>query len=145
MPPDYSAAFIRKIALETRTIAMVGLSLNPARPSSGVMRFLQRNGYRVIPVNPMETGKEINGEVIYADLASIPADVGEIQMLDVFRRSNQVLPLVEQAIQHLLPRSLRTIWMQLGVENQKAAELASRTGLQVVMNRCPSVEWSRLP
>ena len=145
MPPDYSAAFIRKIALETRTIAMVGASLNPARPSSGVMRFLQRNGYRVIPVNPLQTGKEINGEVIHTDFASIPADVGDIQMQDIFRRSNQVLPIVEQAIQHLLPRGLRTIWMQLGVENQKAAELASMSGLQVVMNRCPSVEWSRLP
>ena len=144
MSTDYSAEFIRKIALETRTIAMVGASVNPARPSSGVMRFLQRKGFRVIPVNPVQTGREINGEAIYTDLASIPAELGDIQMLDLFRRSDDVVPIVDQAIQHLLPRGLRTIWMQLGVENQKAAELALYSGLQVVMNRCPTVEWSRL-
>ena len=144
MSTDYSAEFIRKIALETRTIAMVGASVNPARPSSGVMRFLQRKGFRVIPVNPVQTGREINGEAVYADLASIPAELGDIQMLDLFRRSDDVVPIVDQAIQHLLPRGLRTIWMQLGVENQKAAELALYSGLQVVMNRCPTVEWSRL-
>lgn len=143
MNAAYSDDFLRQIVRETHTIAMVGASVSPARPSSGVMRFLLRSGYRVIPVNPVQAGKKLNGEMIYADFATIPAELGDVQMVDIFRRSENVMPIVEQAIQHLIPRGLCTIWMQLGIVNSEAAALAENAGLKVVMDRCPSVEWPR--
>lgn len=141
MSQDYTDALLRDIARETKTIVMAGASANPARPSFGVMRFLQRSGYRLIPVNPAQAGKIINGATIVADFAAIPKEVGDIQMLAIFRRPEAVLPVVRSAIDHLLPRGLRTIWMQLGVVSDEAAEIARSAGLNVVMNRCPTIEW----
>jgi uncharacterized protein len=140
---DQTTNTFRKIAAETRTIVMAGASPNPARPSFGVMRFLQGHGYRVIPVNPGQEGQIINGEPAFADVASIPADVGEVQMLDLFVRSDRVLPIVKEALIALRPRGLRTVWMQIGVVDEEAAALARQAGLEVVMDRCPKIEWSR--
>ncbi len=144
MNSEYSDDFLRQIVGETRTIAMVGASINPSRPSFEVMQFLQRNGFRVIPVNPLHAGKLINGEEIYADLAAIPAEIGDIEMIDVFRRSQDVPLTVTDAVQQLKPRGLRTIWTQLGVANDQAPALALAAGMKLVMNRCPTVEWPRL-
>jgi predicted CoA-binding protein len=142
MIPD--DAQIARILARTRTIAMAGASPNPDRPSFGVMRWLLDHGLRVIPLNPGQAGGQILGQTAYASAADIPAGEGPVGMLNIFRRSQEVLPLVEAAIPALKPRGLHTIWMQLGIENAGAAELARSQGLHVVMNRCLKVEWRRL-
>jgi len=134
-------ALLRKILGETKTVACVGVSMNPVRPSYFVARYLSLRGYVVVPVNPGHAGAELFGQEVRADLASIPADP-PVDMLDLFRRSEHVLPIVKDAIA-CLP-GLKTVWMQVGVENAEAAELAEAHGLQVVQNRCPKIEYQRL-
>ena len=138
---SYSDDFIKKILQETKIIAMVGASEKPVRDSNKVMAFLQRAGYRVIPVNPGLAGKQIHGETVYASLADIPQDVtGRIDMVDVFRNSEAALAATKDAIKV----GAKTVWMQLDVINDEAAKLAQQAGLQVVMNRCPAIELPRL-
>lgn len=132
---------IARIARETRTIAVVGLSAKHERPSYGVARYLQSQGFRVIPVNPGHAGDTILGEVVYADLASIPKDAG-VDMIDVFRRSDAVPQIVEEALREL--PDLKTVWMQLGVVNEPAAEAVRAAGKAVVQNRCPKIEFPRV-
>jgi len=134
-------AMIRGILETTRVIALVGWSPNPERPSHRVAAYLAGRGYRVIPVNPGHAGQKALGEVIRANLASVPADAG-VDMVDIFRRSEHVLPLVQEALAHL--PQLRTVWMQLGVQNADAAVLARRRGVLVVQDRCPAIEIPRL-
>lgn len=129
---------IREILAETRTIAVVGWSAKPDRPSNSVARYLAARGYRVIPVNPGFAGQEALGEIVQARLCDIE---GPVDMVDIFRRSEDVGPVVDEA---LALTGLKTIWMQLGVENETAAEVARSKGLQVVMNRCPVIEIARL-
>ncbi|AUH64318.1 CoA-binding protein [Paracoccus zhejiangensis] len=131
---------IAEIARKTRVVAMVGLSPNQDRPSWGVARYLQSQGIRVIPVNPGHAGHTILDEVVYPDLASIPEDAG-IDMVDIFRRSDAVGPIVDQALTHL-PR-LKVIWTQLGVYDDAAAAQARRRGVSVVQDRCPKIEFPR--
>ena len=137
MQPDDTA--IADILRTTRTIALVGWSPNPARASHGVARFLAARGYRVIPVNPGHAGQVVLGETVRASLAGISDPV---DMVDIFRRSEAVLPVVQEALADL--PGLKTVWMQLGVENADAAALAEARGLQVVQNRCPAIEIPRL-
>jgi uncharacterized protein len=132
---------IRTILTTTRVVAVVGLSPNPQRPSHGVARFLQSRGMRVIPVNPGQSGGTLLGETVYADLAAIPVDAG-VDMVDVFRQSDAVPAIVDQALAHL--PGLRTIWTQLGVSHPQAAATARGKGITVVQNRCPAIEWPRL-
>ena len=129
---------IRQILTTTRTIALVGWSPKPERPSHGVARFLAGKGYRVIPVNPGQAGMEALGTTVRASLSEIDE---QVDMVDIFRRSEEVLPVVEEAL--TLP-GVKTIWMQLGVINDEAAALAQARGLKVVMNRCPAIEIPRL-
>ncbi|WP_425517179.1 CoA-binding protein [Paracoccus bogoriensis] len=131
---------IARIAREVRVIAMVGLSPNQERPSWGVARFLQAQGYRVIPVNPGHAGRVILGETVYPSLSAIPADAG-VQMVDIFRRSEAVGSIVDEALAHL-PR-LSVIWTQLGVRDDAAADRARRAGVTVVQDRCPKIEFPR--
>ncbi|MDO5620632.1 MAG: CoA-binding protein [Paracoccus sp. (in: a-proteobacteria)] len=131
---------IARIARETRTIAVVGLSPKEDRPSYGVARYLQSQGFRVIPVNPGHAGEKILGETTYADLASIPGDAG-VDMVDIFRRSDAVEPIVDEALA-VLP-GLKTVWMQLGVTNEAAAEKARAKGVTVVQDHCPKIEFPR--
>ncbi len=140
---SYSHIFLRKILTESQSIAAVGISTNSIRPSHFVGRYLSQRGYRIIPVNPMYPDADLFGEPVRASLADIPA--GEtVDMVDIFRRSDQVLPVVEEAIDTLLSRGLKTIWMQIGVINPEAEALAEKAGLKVVMNRCPKIEHQRL-
>ena len=132
---------IRQILQSVRVVAVVGLSPNPDRPSNGVARFLQRKGKRVIPVNPGQAGGTLLGESAFADLASIP-DAASVDMVDIFRQSDAVPAIVDQALAHL--PNLRVIWMQLGVVHEGAAATARAAGVTVVMNRCPAIEWPRL-
>ena len=131
--PDDIAHLLRN----ARTIAMVGASDSPDRPSFGVMKFLQDQGYRVIPVNPRITGEHVHGEYVWRELSQI----GEpIDIVDIFRRSDQVGPIVDQAIEV----GAKAVWMQLGVEDSAAAARAEAAGLKVVMNRCPKIEFAQL-
>jgi uncharacterized protein len=134
---DYPDALLRRILREVRTIAMVGASPDWNRPSYFAMKYLQIKGYRVIPVNPKAAGGEILGERVYASLKDIPE---KIDMVDIFRASSAVPPIVEDAIQI----GAKVVWMQIGVRNDEAARRAEQAGLTVVMNRCPKIEWGRL-
>ena len=118
---------------------MVGISPKDNRPSYFVFKYLQERGYRMIPVNPGQAGKEILGQKVYARLADIPEPV---DMVDIFRASEHVLPIVQEALA-LKPKP-QVIWMQLTVRNDEAAALAEAAGLKVVMNRCPKIEYGRL-
>jgi uncharacterized protein len=131
---------IARIARDTKVVAMVGLSPNEARPSWGVARYLQSQGIRVIPVNPGHDGQTILGERVYATLADIPAAEG-VQLVDIFRRSDAVGQVVDDALAHL--PDLRVIWTQLGVRDDAAAERARARGITVVQDRCPKIEFPR--
>ena len=128
-------ANIPEILKSSHTIAVVGLSSNPMRPSNGVAAYLQRAGYRVIPVNPNES--EVLGEKCYARLEDVPE---KIDMVDIFRRPECVPEIVESAIRV----GAKTVWMQEGVVNHEAAERARTAGLEVVMDRCTLKEHRKL-
>ncbi|ALI54803.1 CoA-binding protein [Celeribacter marinus] len=134
-----SDAQIATILTETRVIALVGASAHPKRPSNEVGHYLAARGYKVIPVNPGQAGKELFGQTCVATLADIDEPV---DMVDIFRRSEEVLGVVEDALAHL--RGLKAVWMQIGVINEKAAALAVAQGANVVMDRCPAIEIPRL-
>jgi uncharacterized protein len=128
---------IAKLLSSARTIAVVGASDRPNRPSYGVMKFLQDWGYRVIPVNPQITGEHVLGEFVWRELAQIGVP---IDIVDIFRRPEAAAEAVEQAI--LV--GAKAVWMQIGVINDEAAAKAEAAGLQVVMDRCPKIEIPRL-
>src|SRR5215472_14340064 len=134
---SYPDRYLRNILTRVRTIAVVGASPRCERPSHGVMRYLQRHGYRTIPVNPNAAGGSINGETVYARLADVPEP---IDMVDVFRRSEFAGGVVDEAI----AAGAKVVWMQLGVRDDAAAARADTRGLKVVMNRCPAIEIPRL-
>ena len=136
---SYPDSYIRGILNTVKTIAMVGISPKDNRPSYFAFKYLKERGYRMVPVNPGQAGKEILGQKVYAKLADIPEPV---DMVDIFRASQFVLPVVQEALT-LKPKP-QVIWMQLSVRNQEAAELAETAGLKVVMNRCPKIEYGRL-
>jgi len=135
----YSDAQLKSILQTHKTIACVGVSMNPVRPSYFVARYLSMKGFTVIPVNPGHAGKMLFGQEIMPDLAAIERPV---DMVDIFRRSEFVTPIVQAALD-VLP-DLKTVWMQIGVENDEAAELANTAGKTVIMNRCPKIEYQRL-
>jgi predicted CoA-binding protein len=128
---------IAELLRNARTIAVVGASDRPSRPSYGVMQFLQEWGYRVLPVNPQITGEHVLGEFVWRELAQIGVP---IDIVDIFRRPEAALEAVEQAIFV----GAKAVWMQLGVINEEAATRAEAAGLKVVMDRCPHIEIPRL-
>jgi predicted CoA-binding protein len=128
---------IARLLTKARTIAVVGASDRPDRPSYGVMKFLQSWGYRVLPVNPQITGEHVLGEFVWRELAQIGVP---IDIVDIFRRPEAAAQAVEQAIFV----GAKAVWMQLGVINDAAAARAEAAGLEVVVNRCPHIEIPRL-
>jgi predicted CoA-binding protein len=134
---DYADSYIRDILRDTKTIAMVGASTNWARPSFFAMKYLQAKGFRVIPVNPGAAGQDLLGEKVYATLKDIPE---KIDMVDVFRASEHVPPIADEAI----AIGAKVLWLQLGVVNEDAARKAEAAGIKVVMNRCSKIEFGRL-
>src|SRR6201984_2441863 len=136
-PIPYSDAKLRAILQRVKTIAMVGASPNWNRPSYFVMKYLQGKGYRVIPVNPGIAGQMLLGETAYASLRDIPEPV---DMVDVFRAARDAPAIVDDAI----AIGAKVVWMQLGIRNDAAAAIAETAGIEVVMNRCPKIEFGRL-
>lgn len=136
---DYSDQYLKAILQRTKTVAVVGVSMNPVRPSYYVARYLSLKGFKVIPVNPGHAGKDLFGQTVRGSLSEISEPV---DMVDIFRRSEAVPPIVDEALEAF--PSLGTIWMQIGVEHPEAAAKAQARGVDVVMNRCPKIEYQRL-
>ncbi len=134
---NYDISTLRRILQDNKTVAIVGLSANWYRPSYFVAKYLQRHGFRVIPVNPRYAQDAILGEQCYASLRDIPIPV---DVVDCFRRANDILPIVEEAIEI----GAKVLWMQLGVVNEEAAETARAAGLDVIMDRCMKIEFGRI-
>jgi predicted CoA-binding protein len=134
LPTD---AELREIFQRTRTIAVVGLSSKPHRASNEVAAYLQRKGYRIVPINPNET--EVLGETAFPSLADVPADV-RIDMVDVFRRAEETPPVAEEAVRV----GAKVLWLQLDIVNQEARRIAEEGGLTVVMGACIKIEKRRL-
>ncbi|GGO56573.1 hypothetical protein SAMN05444398_105147 [Roseovarius pacificus] len=139
MSNDYSDAYLRDILTRTRRVAVVGVSMNPVRPSYYVARYLSLKGFEVVPVNPGHAGETVFGARVVASLSKIE---GGVDMVDIFRRPEHVPPIVDEALEAF--PDLQTIWMQIGVVNEEAAEKARARGVDVVMDRCPKIEYQRL-
>ena len=137
----YSDGYIRGILGQVRTIAMVGASPNWYRPSHFAMKYLQAKGYRVIPINARAAGEDFLGKRVFASLAQVPEP---FDMVQVFLTSKAAGPITDQAIAVAEEKGVKVLWMQLGVRNDEAAQRAEAAGLQVVMNRCPKIEYGRL-
>ena len=135
----YPDAFLKDILNRNKVVAVVGVSTNPVRPSYYVARYLGLKGYTVIPVNPVYAGDQLFGQMIRANLREIDQPV---DMVDIFRRSDHVPAIVDEALEHL--PNLKTIWLQIGVEHAEATAKAEAIGLEVVQNRCPKIEYQRL-
>ncbi|MET0277459.1 MAG: CoA-binding protein [Pseudorhodoplanes sp.] len=136
---SYSDTYIRGILNTVKTIAMVGVSPKTSRPSYFAFKYLIERGYRVIPVNPGQVGTDLLGQKFYARLAEVPEP---IDMVDIFRNSEAALGVVKEAL--ALKPLPQVIWMQLGIRNDEAANLAEAAGVKMVMNRCPKIEYGRL-
>ncbi len=135
----YADDYVRSILKSVKTIALVGASQNPARPSFIVLKYLAERGYDVIPINPGLAGKEILGRPVYGRLADVPRP---IDMVEIFRNSDAAGPITDEALR--LDRPPKVVWMQLSVRNDAAAARAQAQGVAVVMNRCPKIEYGRL-
>jgi len=135
----YPDTFLRDVLTQTKVIAAIGVSTNPVRPSYFVMRYLLGKGYRVLPVNPAYAGQDLFGETVVGSLSDLTEPV---DMIDIFRRSDAVPQIVDEALAAL--PALRTIWMQIGVEHAQAAARAQALGQSVIENRCPKIEYQRL-
>ena len=139
--PTYSNDYIKSILRGTKTIAMVGASGNEMRPSYFAMKYLLDKGFKVIPVNPGMAGKTNLGQPVYASLKDVPAPV---DMVDIFRSPDVAPAIVKEALAEKDRLGVKTIWMQLGVISEEAAAMAREAGLNVVMDRCPKIEYGRL-
>lgn len=137
----YDDEYLRGILNGVKTIVMVGASDNWNRPSFFAMKYLQKKGYRIIPVNPRAVGTEILGEKVIGDLRDVP---GPIDMVDIFRNSEAAGQITDEAIALAKEKGIKVIWMQITVRNDAAAKRAEDAGLKVVMNRCPKIEYARL-
>ena len=133
---DYSETYIKEILEEVKTIAVVGASGDQDRDSYKVMEALIQHGYQIFPINPNEEGNLILGQLCYADLSSLSA---EIDMVDIFRAKDAVIGVTKEAIKI----GAKVLWTQLDIINEEASELAKKAGLKVIMNRCPKIELAK--
>jgi len=138
--PSYPDALIKNILRATKTIAMVGASANPMRPSYFAMKYLLDKGFLIDPVNPGMAGKDILGRKVYASLKDVP---GPIDMIDIFRGADAAPGIVAEALEEKDRLCIKTIWMQLGVVSEEAETMAREAGLTVIMDRCPKIEHGR--
>ena len=138
--PQYPDTLIKDILRTTKTIAMVGASGNPVRPSYFAMKYLLDKGFLIDPVNPSMAGKEILGRRVYADLTEVP---GPIDMVDIFRGSDAAPGIVAEALREKERLGIKIIWMQLSVISEEAETIARDAGLTVIMDRCPKIEHGR--
>jgi predicted CoA-binding protein len=136
---SYSDDYLRNVLKRTKTVAVIGVSANPVRPSYFVARYLGLKGIRVIPINPGLAGQKLFGETVYGDVAQVPIDV---DMVDIFRRSEAVPEIVDASLDRW--PELQTIWMQIGVTHVQAAAKAQSHGIDVIQNHCPKIEYQRL-
>ena len=141
---EYSDEYLLSVLRSVKRVALVGVSTNPVRPSFYVGRYLSLKGYEVLPVNPVYKGQKLWGAKIRPSLKSLAKKSGGVDMVDIFRRSEEAERVVDDALEHHLDKGLKAIWMQIGVVNEKAAAKAEAAGLKVVMNRCPKIEYQRL-
>ena len=139
MTHAYSDEYLKDILTRVKRVAVVGVSLNPVRPSYYVARYLSLKGFQVIPVNPMHVGKMLFGQTVVGSLRDIDRPV---DMVDIFRRSEAVPPIVDEALE-VFPE-LDVIWMQIGVEHADASAKAEARGVNVIQDRCPKIEYQRL-
>ncbi len=139
MSLEYTDEQLKTVLKRAKRIAVVGVSLNTVRPSYFVARYLSLKGYQVIPVNPGQAGKMLFGQTVRASLSEIE---GGVDMVDIFRRSEAVPAIVDEALAAF--PALQTVWMQIGVMNDAAAETAEARGVTVIQNRCPKIEYQRL-
>jgi predicted CoA-binding protein len=139
MSLEYTDEQLKTVLKRAKRIAVVGVSLNTVRPSYFVARYLSLKGYQVIPVNPGQAGKMLFGQTVRASLSEIE---GGVDMVDIFRRSEAVPAIVDEALAAF--PALQTVWMQIGVMNDAAAEIAEARGVTVIQNRCPKIEYQRL-
>ena len=141
---DYTDEYLKNVLDDVKSVALVGVSTNPVRPSFYVGRYLSLKGYRVYPVNPVYKGQSLFGRKISGSLKKLRKADDQIHMVDIFRRSEEAGAVVDDALKHLLDKGLKAIWMQIGVINEAAAKRAEAEGVRVVMNRCPKIEYQRL-
>src|ERR1700744_1677784 len=139
--PQYSDDYIKSILRSAKIIAMVGASGNEMRPSYFAMKYLLDKGFTVIPVNPGMVGKTILGQTVYGALKDVPAPV---DIVDIFRSPDVAPAIVKDTLVEKERLGVKTIWMQLGVINEEAAAMAQQAGLNVVMDRCPKIEYGRM-
>jgi uncharacterized protein len=139
--PTYADDYIKSILRSTKVIAMVGASGNEMRPSYFAMKYLLAKGFVIHPINPGMVGKDILGQKVYAALKDVPAPV---DMVDIFRTADAAPEIVREALAEKDRLGIKTIWMQLGVVSEEAAKLAADAGLNVVMDRCPKIEYGRM-
>jgi predicted CoA-binding protein len=139
--PQYTDDYIKSILRSTKVIAMVGASGNEMRPSYFAMKYLLAKGFVIHPINPGMFGKDILGQKVYASLRDVPAPV---DMVDIFRTPDVAPAIVREALEETDRLGIKTIWMQLGVVSEEAAALATAAGLNVVMDRCPKIEYGRM-
>ena len=137
----YSDDTLLGVLRSCRTIAMVGASPNWVRPSYFAMKYLQAKGYRVIPVNPRAAGDRILGETVFASLSDVPE---HFDMVDIFRRAEDVPPIVDEAVALKDDKGIKCVWLQLGIRHDAAAKKAREAGLTVIMDRCVKIEFGRL-
>jgi hypothetical protein len=135
----YPDAYIREILKSVKTVALVGASHKPERPSFIVLKYLKDRGYEVFPINPGLAGQEILGRRVYGRLSDVP---GPVDMVEIFRNSKAAGPITDEALALTPPP--KVVWMQLSVRNDEAAAKAEAAGAKVVMNRCPKIEYGRL-
>lgn len=138
---SYDNDLIKNILINSKTVAMIGASPDPSRPSFAVMGFLMAEMKKVYPVNPFAFMENIHGESTYGSLAEVP---GPIDMVDIFRRREEVGAVVDEILAVAEEKQIKTIWMQLNVYDDAAAKKAEDAGLTVIMDRCPIIEWRNL-